>query len=141
MEIRPLTPADRSGAVALWRRTGLTRPWNPPDEDFDRATAGFGSTVLGGISGGVLVATVMVGHDGHRGWIYYLAVDPDHRSNGHGRAMVQAGEAWVRAAGIPKLQLMVRAGNTGALGFYRSLGYATEETVVLSRWLEPPGSG
>ena len=141
MVIRPLTADERSAAVDLWHRTGLTRPWNPPEEDFDRATAGDGSTVLGGFVQGTLVATAMVGHDGHRGWVYYLAVDPDHRSAGQGRALMDAAEAWVRASGIPKLQLMVRTGNTGALGFYRSLGYAVEETAVLSRWLGPQGPG
>jgi len=141
MEIRALTAEDRADAVALWHRSGLTRPWNPPEEDFDRAVAGVGSAVLGGSVDGHLVATAMVGHDGHRGWVYYLAVDPDHRSTGCGRAMMGAAEQWVQAAGVPKLQLMVRSGNTGALGFYGALGYAVEDTAVLSRWLGPDGSG
>jgi ribosomal protein S18 acetylase RimI-like enzyme len=141
VEIRPLTSEERTEAVALWRRTGLIRPWNPPEEDFDRATTGSSSAVLGGFAHGTLAATAMVGHDGHRGWVYYVAVDPERRSAGLGRAMMQAAEAWVRDAGVPKLQLMVRSGNAGALGFYESLGFAVEETAVLSRWLEPDGPG
>ncbi len=139
VEIRTLEHADRADAVALWRRAGLTRPWNPPEEDFDRADAGPSSAVLGGFAGGRLVATAMVGHDGHRGWVYYLAVDPDARRSGLGRAMVRAAEAWVRAAGIPKIQLMVRSSNGAALGFYDALGYGAEDTTVLSRRLDGRG--
>jgi len=141
VEIRPLTSEDRADAVALWHRTGLTRPWNPPDEDFDRAAGGPSSTVLGGFADGQLVATAMVGHDGHRGWVYYVAVHPDRRSGGLGRAMMQAAAGWARAAGIPKLQLMVRSGNTGALGFYEALGFAVEEIALLSCWIGPDGPG
>jgi hypothetical protein len=138
VEIRPLDPADRSDAVALWHRTGLTRPWNPPEPDFDRAVGGVSSAVLAGFEDGRLVATAMVGQDGHRGWVYYLSVDPELQSTGRGRAMMGSAEAWVRAAGMPKLQLMVRSSNTGALGFYDSLGFTVEDTAVLSRWLEAP---
>ena len=138
MEIRPLDTADRADAVALWHRTELTRPWNPPEQDFDRAVGGASSAVLGGLADGRLVATAMVGHDGHRCWVYYLAVDPDLRACGLGRAMMDAAEAWARAAGLPKIQLMVRSSNTGTLGFYDALGYAVEDTAVLSRWLEVP---
>jgi ribosomal protein S18 acetylase RimI-like enzyme len=136
VEIRPLAHADRSGAVELWHRCGLTRPWNPPETDFDRAAAGAGSAVLGGFVGGCLAATAMVGHDGHRGWVYYLAVDPDRRRAGLGRAIMAAAEQWVRDAGIPKMQLMVRADNREAAGFYGALGFAPEDTTVLSRWLD-----
>ena len=138
MEIGELDSSYRVETVALWTRTGLTRPWNPPDEDFDRAVAGPGSAVLGAVDGDHLVATAMVGHDGHRGWVYYLAVDPDVQATGVGRAMMQAAEAWVRDAGIPKIQLMVRSTNTHALGFYDAIGFTVEDTVVLSRRLDEP---
>jgi ribosomal protein S18 acetylase RimI-like enzyme len=138
MEIRELDSSHRVETVELWKRTGLTRPWNPPEEDFDRALAGAGSAVLGAIDGGHLVATAMVGHDGHRGWVYYLAVDPDFQSSGVGRAMMQAAETWVRDAGVPKIQLMVRSTNTAALDFYDAIGFKVEETTVLSRWLDEP---
>ncbi len=136
VDIRPLDTDHRADAVALWHRAGLTRPWNPPEADLDRALGGRSSTVLAGFEGGRLVATAMVGHDGHRGWVYYLAVDPDRRSTGLGRAMMQAAEGWVRDAGIPKLQLMVRSGNAEALGFYGALGFRVEDTAVLSRWID-----
>ena len=141
MDIRPLDASDRAAAVALWHAAGLTRPWNPPEEDIARAVAGPTSAVLGGFDGTALVATAMVGNDGHRGWLYYVAVDPDRRRSGHGRALVAAAEAWLTAAGAPKIQLMVRAGNDDAVAFWRALGYAREETSVLSRWTgedDPP---
>ena len=80
----------------------------------------------------------MVGHDGHRCWVYYLAVDPELQSIGVGRAMMQPAETWARAAGMPKVQLMVRSANAAARGFYDSLGYAVEDVAVLSRRLEEP---
>ncbi len=138
MEIRELDSGHRAETIALWKRTGLTRPWNPPDEDFDRAVAGPGSAVLGAVDGDHLVATAMVGHDGHRGWVYYVAVDPDSRATGVGRAVMQAAAAWVRDAGMPKIQLMVRSTNTAALDFYDAIGFKVEDTVVLSRWLDEP---
>jgi len=127
---------DRDAAVALWIAAGLTREWNPPDVDFDRAVTGPSSAVLGGFFGGHLVATVMVGHDGHRGWVYYLAVDVTRRGRGDGRALMQAAETWVRERGITKIQLMVRTSNESVLGFYDALGYGAEDTVVRSRWLD-----
>jgi ribosomal protein S18 acetylase RimI-like enzyme len=140
MEIRALDVSHRSGAVALWERTDLVRPWNPPDGDFDRAVTGESSVVLGGFVGDDLCATAMVGHDGHRGWVYYLAVEPALQSSGVGRRMMAAAESWVAAAGIPKIQLMVRATNATTTGFYESIGYRAEDTVVLSRRLDGPHS-
>ena len=67
--------------------------------------------MLIGRDDGAIVATVMVGHDGHRGWVYYVATDPDRRAKGYGRAIMNAAEDWLRAAGIAKLQLMVRREN------------------------------
>jgi ribosomal protein S18 acetylase RimI-like enzyme len=138
VEIRELDGNHRAEAVALWDRTGLIRPWNPPYEDFDQAITGNGSAVLGAIDGDRLVATAMVGHDGHRGWDYYLAVDPEVQATGVGRAMMRAAEAWVREAGIPKIQLMVRSTHTAELGFYDAVGFTVEDTVILSRWLDRP---
>ena len=78
----------------------------------------------------------MAGHDGHRGWVYYLAVDPDHRHKGHGRAIMQAAEQWLRQRGIEKLQLLVRPDNGRIKTFYRSLGYFEQERVLYAKWLD-----
>ncbi len=135
MEIAPLPSGLREAAVALWHEVGLTRPWNDPDADLRRALDGAASEVLGGVEAGQLIATAMVGHDGHRGWVYYLAVRPDVRGRGHGRRMMRACEEWVAERGIRKLNLMVRDDNAAARGFYAAIGYGHDEVVVLSRRL------
>jgi hypothetical protein len=80
----------------------------------------------------------MVGHDGHRGWVYYLAVASDVRRQGHGRAMIEASETWLRDRGVPKLNLMVRGEDQAVEDFYRSIGYGTDDVVVFSRRLDEP---
>src|ERR1700733_6487039 len=115
--IEPLPERLYDAAIRLWQDSGLTRPWNDPEADLRRAAGGSSSCVLAAIGDGDgLLATAMVGHDGHRGWVYYLAVDPAQRARGLGRQMMEACEDWVRSRGIPKIQLMVRATNrqTGA---------------------------
>lgn len=134
--VEPLTPIWFPAAVRLWEASGLTRPWNDPLDDLRRALGGAASTVLAGIDGSELVATAMVGHDGHRGWVYYLAVAPDHRGRGLGREMMRACEAWLRERGVPKLNLMVRGENTGTAAFYAAIGYARDDVLVLSRRLD-----
>jgi ribosomal protein S18 acetylase RimI-like enzyme len=136
MEIRAAGSADRAGVVGLWEACDLTRPWNDPEADFHRAAAGPASTILVGVEDGELLATAMVGHDGHRGWVYYLAVRPDARGRGHGEAIMRAAEAWLGAQGVPKVQLMVRETNEAVLGFYEALGYERNPVHVLGRWLD-----
>lgn len=123
-------------AVGLWQASGLTRPWNDPGEDLRRAMRGPDSTVLSCVRDDELLGTAMVGHDGHRGWVYYLAVRHDQRKRGVGRALMQACEEWTVAHGVPKLQLMVRAGNEPVLTFYDQLGYEVNDVVVLGRRLD-----
>jgi ribosomal protein S18 acetylase RimI-like enzyme len=131
-------PTDlREAAVALWEECGLTRPWNDPWADLDRALAGPASTVLAAVDDdGALRGTTMLGHDGHRAWVYYVAVAPGARGTGLGRELMQAAEAWAHDWGIPKLMLMVRADNSAARGFYERLGYLVEDTAVLGRRLD-----
>jgi ribosomal protein S18 acetylase RimI-like enzyme len=136
VEIRPAGAADRDAVVALWVACDLTRPWNDPVADFDRATDGPASAVLVGIEDGALLGAAMVGDDGHRGWVYYVAVRPDARGQGHGGALMHAAETWLRDRGVPKVQLMVRDTNEAVLGFYASLGYERNPVHVLARWLD-----
>src|SRR6202035_5574860 len=93
-------------------------------------------TVLIGREGSAIIATAMVGHDGHRGWVYYVATDPGRRQQGYGRAIMNAAETWLRAAGIGKLQLLVRRENEKAGAFYQSIGYAESQTIVFAKWLD-----
>ncbi|MBE2315908.1 GNAT family acetyltransferase [Solirubrobacter sp. CPCC 204708] len=131
--IRPLAAGDREAAVALWHACGLTRPWNDPHADFSRAAEGPSSAVLGAFEDTTLIGSAMVGHDGHRGWVYYLGVHPEHRQRHLGRALMDACEAWVRERGVPKIEVMVRGDNAATRGFYEALGYGLEDVVVYSR--------
>jgi hypothetical protein len=132
--IRELKPEEIGAAVHLWAACGLTRPWNEPHADARRAIDGPVSAVLGGFVGDDLAATVMVGADGHRAWVYYLAVSPSRRGAGHGNALMKAAEDWARGRGMPKLELMVRDGNEAA-AFYGAIGYRREPVSVYSTWL------
>jgi ribosomal protein S18 acetylase RimI-like enzyme len=136
LAITPIDDADVADVVALWQACGLTRPWNDPVTDIAFARRGSNATVLIGRDDGMIVATVLVGHDGHRGWVYYLAVDPDHRHKGYGRVMMDAAERWLREAGIEKLQLMVRPDNKSVKNFYQSLGFAEQERIIYAKWLD-----
>ena len=142
MDLRELTATDREAAVRLWGDAGLTRPWNDPVADFDRALSAAQSAALGLFDDGTLAGTVMVGDDGHRGWVHYLAVDVMHRRRGAGGALMAAAENWMRSHGVVKVNLMVRHSNQAALGFYADLGYGDDDVTVLSRRLsESPPSG
>lgn len=129
---------DEAGAViGLWYLCGLTRPWNDPAQDFARALDGESSTILiAEGEGGALLGSVMVGDDGHRGWVYYLAVTPAARGSGLGRTLMTAAEEWLRARGCPKVQLMVREDNAEALGFYAALGLERQGVVTLGLFLK-----
>jgi ribosomal protein S18 acetylase RimI-like enzyme len=135
MQVRGFRDADRVAVLALWEACGLTRPWNPPEGDLDRALAGPSSTVLVAEDRGSVVGSVMVGDDGHRGFVYYLSAIPERQGAGIGRALMTAAEEWLRVRGVRKVELMVRNSNTGVLGFYDRLGYVREPVAVCSHWL------
>ena len=128
--------ADRDQVISLWRTAGLTRPWNDPAADFALALANPTSTILLARDGAAVIGCVMVGFDGHRGWVYYLASEPARRGEGIGRALMAAAEDWLRARGCPKIQLMVRTDNAAAQGFYAALGYDLQDVVTIGRKLD-----
>lgn len=136
LSIAAIEDGDIASIIALWQRCGLTRPWNDPAADIALARTGANATVLTGRDGNGLVASVLVGHDGHRGWVYYVAVDPDCRHRGYGRVIMDAAEDWLRGRGIEKMQLMVRPDNAQVQAFYQSLGYFEQERVVFAKWLD-----
>jgi ribosomal protein S18 acetylase RimI-like enzyme len=136
LAIAPITDTDVAAVVTLWQACGLTRPWNDPAADIAQARRGPNSAVLVGRDGNAIVASVMVGYDGHRGWVYYVAVDPDHRHKKYGRVIMDAAENWLRQRGIEKMQLLVRSDNTGVKAFYEQLGYLEQERVVYAKWLD-----
>jgi hypothetical protein len=120
----------------LWQRCGLTREWNDPAGDIALARKENNATVLLGRRDGALAASVLVGHDGHRGWVYYVSVDPDHRLKDYGREIMTAAEDWLRERGIAKLQLMVRDDNARVHAFYEALGYYDQKRVTFAKWLD-----
>jgi ribosomal protein S18 acetylase RimI-like enzyme len=136
LAIAPIEDSDVAAVIALWRACGLTRPWNDPAADIALARRGPNATILIGRDGDAVVATVLAGHDGHRGWVYYVAVDPDHQKKGFGRAIMDAAEVWLRQAGIEKLQLLVRPGNEPVKAFYESIGYGEQPRLIFAKWLD-----
>ena len=133
LDVREMTTSDVVAVVQLWRDAGLTRPWNDPVADAELALESASSTVLLACLKGVLVGSVMVGFDGHRGWVYYLAVAETHRGRGFGEGLMRAAEHWLIDRRSPKLQLMVRSDNSATMGFYKAIGYNQEPVIVLSK--------
>jgi len=133
--IRPLLQADRDAVIALWRRCNLVVLWNDPARDIDRKLRVRPDWFLVGEWAGTVVATLMVGYEGHRGWLNYLAVDPEFRRRGIGRRLVARAEEILREAGCPKISLQVRAGNVTAIEFYRALEFQPDDVVSLGKRL------
>jgi ribosomal protein S18 acetylase RimI-like enzyme len=136
LAISPITDADVEPVIALWQRCGLTRPWNDPASDIAFARRGANAAILIGRHEGKITATAMVGHDGHRGWVYYVAVDPDSQGKEFGRTIMVAAEDWLRRQGVVKAMLMVRPDNTKVQAFYDRLGYDVQERVTYAKWLD-----
>ncbi len=136
MDIRAYREADEAAVIALWQRCGLTRPWNDPARDIRRKLAVQPEMFLVGERGGVVVASAMAGYDGHRGWINYLAVEPELQGRGFGRLLMGEAERLLREAGCPKINVQIRNSNAAALDFYRKLGFAADEAVSMGKRLE-----
>lgn len=136
VQIRAFAEADTEAVVALWQEAGLVRPWNDPHRDIQRKTTTQPEMFLVADDADSVVGTAMVGYDGHRGWIHYLAVAASQRGTGLGKALVGEAEAMLAALGCPKVQLQVRPDNTDVIAFYESLGYATYEAVSMGKRLE-----
>jgi len=136
LTVTSIEDADIPEVIRLWKRAGLVREWNDPTGDIELARRERNSTILLGRHDGALVASLLVGHDGHRGWVYYVSVDPDHRLKDYGRQIMTAAEDWLRARGIMKLQLMVRGDNAKVHAFYQSIGYYDQKRVTFAKWLD-----
>ena len=121
--------------IALWQACGLTREWNDSVQDYGFALAGATSTILVHEIESKIVASVMVGHDGHRGALYYLAVAPDHQKKGFGRAAVVAAENYLKKLGVWKINLMIRNENETAHGFYKAIGFETNAVMSMGKKL------
>jgi ribosomal protein S18 acetylase RimI-like enzyme len=135
MRIRPYAAGDETAVIALWEKCRLTRPWNDPRKDIARKLAVQPELFLVGVADGAVMASVMAGYEGHRGWMNYLAVTPRFRGRGCGRALVDHVERLLLERGCPKVNLQVRATNREAAAFYRRLGYAQEESISMGKRL------
>ena len=136
MHIRPYGPADEAAVLAVWERSGLTRPWNDSRKDIRRKLQVRPDLFLVAEDNGSVVGTVMVGYDGHRGWINYLGVDPACQRRGIGRALMAEAERLLLAEGCPKINLQIRTTNTGAVEFYRRIGFEIDDVVSMGKRLE-----
>jgi ribosomal protein S18 acetylase RimI-like enzyme len=137
MTIRAFQPGDEDALVALWEACGLTRPWNDPRKDIVRKLGEQPELFLVGTIAEKIVASAMAGFDGHRGWVYYVAVAPAHQHGNLGRQLMEELERLLRERGCPKINLLVRSSNAGAVGFYRTLGYAVDDAISLGKRLIP----
>ena len=135
MIIRPYADADQAQIVALWQICELTRPWNDPVKDIARKQQVRPEWFLVGELDGQVIASVMFGYEGHRGWMNYLAVAPQYQSKGYAHSLIETGEALLLAAGCPKISLQVRSSNARVIAFYQSLGYAQDDAISLGKRL------
>ncbi len=144
--VRDIEDGDEADLIALWQACDLTRPWNDPAADLAFARGKPSSQILVGLapnnSGDTsaplsIIASAMVGHDGHRGNMYYVAVHPDHRGNSHGRTIMDAGERWLARKGVWAIRLMIRTANKPVLEFYDKLGYQLSDVVIMGKRIEP----
>lgn len=135
MTIRPYQPTDEEQVIDLWRLCNLVVPPNDPRRDIQRKRQVQPELFLVGVIGERVAATVMAGYDGHRGWLYALAVAPDRQRQGLGRRTVEEAEARLKAMDCRKINLQVRASNAAVIGFYESLGFSVEKQVSLGKRL------
>jgi ribosomal protein S18 acetylase RimI-like enzyme len=136
MEIRPFQDPDEAELIRLWERCGLLRPWNDPRKDIGRKLRVQRELFLVGTIDGTIVASVMGGYDGHRGWINYLAVDPQRRRQGLARALMSEVERRLRDLGCAKLNLQIRRDNPDAISFYEKIGFTEDAVVSFGKRLE-----
>lgn len=135
MKVRQYLPDDEKAVIELWRKCDLIKPWNNPKRDIERKLKVDPELFLVGLVDNQIVATVIGGYEGHRGWVYYLAVDPTYQRRGLGRQIMGVVEKKILAMGCPKINLQVRANNAAAVRFYENIGYKTEDIINMGRRL------
>lgn len=136
MRIREFRTEDREPVIALWQACGLVVPWNDPAKDIDRKLRLGADLFLVGCDRDQVVATVMGGYEGHRGWINYLAVSPSVQRKGYGLEMMRAVEARLARKGCPKINLQIRSTNTDVIAFYEAIGYGRDDVIGMGKRLE-----
>jgi ribosomal protein S18 acetylase RimI-like enzyme len=135
LTIRPYIAEDQMAVIAMWEACRLVVPQNDPEKDIRTKMRFQPDLFLVALMEDRLVGTVMVGYEGHRGWINYLAVPPEHRRRGIGKALMGAAEAALRALGCPKINLQVRRSNTAVMQFYQTMGFREDDVISLGKRL------
>ncbi len=135
LAIRAFQYSDEEQVIHLWIQCGLVVPHNNPKEDIKRKMVEDPNLLLVGEIGGEIVSSCLAGYDGHRGWIYYLAVKPDLQRQGIASEMMEYAENKLKELGCPKIDLMVRESNKEIIAFYYKIGYKDDPVVVLSKRL------
>lgn len=135
MKIRTYSPEYEKEVIELWQKCNLTRPWNNPKLDIEHTLKVYPELFLVGLIDKTVIATVMGGYDGHRGWVYYLGVLPDYRRRGYGRIMMDAVTQRLLEIGCPKINIQVRGDNAEAIGFYENIGYSHEDRISMAKRL------
>jgi ribosomal protein S18 acetylase RimI-like enzyme len=136
MKLRPFNTSDMAAVIALWLQCNLIRPANNPEKDIHRKLKVDPELFLVGVWNDQVIATVMIGYEGHRGWLNYVAVSPSHRRKGLGRILIEEAERTLAQRNCPKVNLQVLPNNAGAIEFYRRLGYVIDNVVSMGRRLE-----
>ncbi len=136
MNIRTYQPTDEKKLIALWDTCNLTVSWNDPRKDIKRKTDDNPDLFFIGELENQIIASCMAGYDGHRGWIYYLAVQPDYQKKGIAKLIMNFAEDKLKSIGCPKINLMVRDTNVSVINFYKNIGYTNDPVCVLSKRLE-----
>lgn len=139
MTIRPYLHKDQNAVIKLWSECLLTRPWNKPELDIERKRKVNPGLFLVGLVNDKVVATAMAGYDGHRGWVYYLAVNPAYQRQGYGKQIMEVIAEKLRVMGCPKINLQIREDNADAVKFYENIGYKVEERVSMGKRLIDDG--
>lgn len=136
MIIRNYAPADRNQVIVLWNEVfpGSTGH-NDPGDSIDRKVAVDDGLFFVALDEDVIVGTALAGYDGHRGWLYSIAVSLDRQRCGIGTTLVRRAERVLAERGCPKLNLQVRADNAAVVAFYESLGFQTEERISMGKLL------
>ena len=137
MLVREFKISAQSDVLCLWEQCNLTRPWNDPKLDLQRKLKGQPDWLLVGVDADEIIGSVMVGYDGHRGWINYLAVRPDQQRSGVGRALMMEAERRLLGVGCPKINLQIRDDNRDAVAFYKSIGFSRDPVVSFGKRLIP----
>jgi ribosomal protein S18 acetylase RimI-like enzyme len=135
LEIRAYQPGDETQVIELWHRCGLTVPYNNPKRDIQRKLRVQSDMFLVGVIDEIVIATAMVGYDGHRGWVNYLAVAPEHQRKGIASRLMEEAEIRLLSMGCPKINLQVRTSNTGVIKFYEKIGYKLDDVVSMGKRL------